>query len=185
MKLKRASFNEYKLIGRLIAFLFFLCTLSLHGAFDAFAGGKCSGSCQRDSYGDLIKYCIVKAARKYNVSPLLIWGIIKVESNFNWRALNRNKNGSYDVGLMQINSSWFEEIKKRGIDPRYLWNPCVNVEVGTWILSRCIARYGYTWEAVGCYHSGNPYRRKVYAYKVYQKIKPYLSYYELGRRIER
>lgn len=118
-----------------------------------------------------IEGCINYSARRYNVSPWIIKSIIKVESNWNPRAFNRNKNGSYDVGIMQINSSWFPKLRKYGIYERYLWDPCINIEVGTWILAQCIHKYGYRWEAVGCYHSSSYSRKTQYAYKVYRVYK--------------
>lgn len=118
----------------------------------------------------VIQKCILKSAYKYNVHPGLIEAIIIVESGFNPLAVNHNKNGSVDVGLMQINSFWFPTLRKYGISVRDLFDPCVNVEVGTWILAQCIARYGYTWEAVGCYNAVNPVKRKRYAWKVYRAL---------------
>jgi len=114
--------------------------------------------------------CFISASQRYNVSLWLLWAIAKVESNFNYKALNKNKDGSFDVGLMQINSRWFPVLKDYGILPRHLWDPCTNVMVGAWILSLCIQKYGYTWDAVGCYHSQTPKRQKKYAYKVMKVI---------------
>jgi soluble lytic murein transglycosylase-like protein len=47
-----------------------------------------------------------KLAGMYKVHPDILRAITKVESNFNPRALNKNQNGTYDIGIMQINSSW-------------------------------------------------------------------------------
>lgn len=118
-----------------------------------------------------IERCINYSAQRYQISPWIIKSIIKVESNWNVRAFNRNKNGSYDVGIMQINSSWFPKLRKYGIYEQHLWDPCVNIEVGTWILAQCIYKYGYRWEAVGCYHSSNYSRKTRYAYKIYKVYK--------------
>ena len=129
------------------------------------AGSLQSGVYPYDAY---LQRCILRSAYKYNVHPGLIEAIIVVESGFNPGAVNYNKDGSVDVGLMQINSFWFPRLKKYGISVRDLFDPCVNVEVGTWILAQCIARYGNTWEAVGCYNAVNPVKRKEYARKVYR-----------------
>ncbi len=114
-------------------------------------------------------FCFEEAGETYGISPLLLWGIAKTESSFNSQAINRNKNGSYDYGVMQINSSWYRTL---GVET---WNslsdPCTNVRVGAWVLAQCIQRHGYNWEAVGCYNSGNPERRKVYAKKVFHQLK--------------
>jgi hypothetical protein len=48
--------------------------------------------------------CWEEAATKYGINAQLLYAIAKTESGLNPQAFNRNKNGSYDVGLMQINS---------------------------------------------------------------------------------
>jgi soluble lytic murein transglycosylase-like protein len=97
------------------------------------------------------RFCFHRAGVMYHVSPDLLKAIARVESGLNPSALNRNRNGSYDYGLMQINSRWYETL---GDDWRHLSDPCYNVLVGAWILRQCIDRYGYTWDAVACYHTG-------------------------------
>ncbi len=113
-------------------------------------------------------FCFEEAGRMYGVSPQLLWAIAKVESNFNPKALNKNKNKSYDFGVMQINSSWAKTLGEE------LWqslgDPCTNVKVGAWVLAQCIQTYGYTWEAVGCYNAKNPHKRARYANKVYNVL---------------
>jgi len=57
-------------------------------------------------------FCFEEAGSQYGISPQLLWSIAKTESNFNPRAINRNSNGTYDYGLMQINSSWAKRLGK-------------------------------------------------------------------------
>ncbi len=116
-------------------------------------------------------FCFEEAGRYYGVSPHLLWAIAKVESNFNPRAINRNKNGTYDIGLMQINSSWLPYLKKHGIDPSLLWEPCYSAHVGAMVLRHCIDTYGYNWKAVDCYNKGKKARENsMYVWKVYQSL---------------
>jgi hypothetical protein len=125
-----------------------------------------------------LQLCFEQAALTYNINPLLLWAIAKVESNFNPNALNKNKDGSYDIGIMQINSSHLKTLKKYGlINKSLIWEPCYNIHVGAWILSKCIQKHGYTWEAIGCYNAVTPWKRKKYSYKVYKTIEPYLKPY--------
>ena len=116
-------------------------------------------------------FCFEEAGRYYGVSPHLLWAIAKVESNLNPRAINRNKNGTDDIGLMQINSSWFAYLKKHGIEPSLLWEPCYNTYVGAMILRHCIDTYGYGWRAVDCYNKGKKARENsMYVWKVYKSL---------------
>lgn len=114
------------------------------------------------------KPCWDQAAAYHNVDPWLLMSIAKVESGFNPSAFNGNRNGSYDLGMMQINSSWFPRLKKMGITQEMLKDACTSTYVGAWILSHNIKQYGYTWRAIGAYNSpkvsiGYKYARKVYA----------------------
>jgi len=116
-------------------------------------------------------YCFEEAGRQYGISPAILWTIAKEESNLNQAAVNLNKNGTYDFGLMQINSWWANIL---GPDTwSALGEPCYNVKVGAWILSRCIQEHGHTWEAIGCYHSRGERRKKKYAWKIYDSLIKY------------
>jgi soluble lytic murein transglycosylase-like protein len=122
-------------------------------------------------------YCFEEAGRYYGVSPRLLWAIAKVESNFNPKALNRNKNGTYDIGLMQINSRWLPVLRRYGLyDDRLIWEPCYNTFVGAWVLRQCINKYGYNWRAVDCYNKGSRAKEtSQYVWRVYKaalKIQP-------------
>jgi len=105
----------------------------------------------------------------YGINPDLLWAIAKVESNFNHGAVSYNKNGSYDYGIMQINSSWYRHL---GHDRwMALADPCYSIYVGAWILKQCINKHGYTWEAVGCYNASSKHKRNKYAWVVYKTLK--------------
>lgn len=119
---------------------------------------------------DRVLACWEEAGARYSVNPYLLYAIAKTESSLNPYAHNRNKNGSYDVGLMQINSSWFPVLRKYGIDEQQLYQPCVNIYVGAWILAQNVQSLGNSWEAVGAYNARNAVRRAQYALKVYKNL---------------
>ncbi|OPY84724.1 MAG: Transglycosylase SLT domain protein [Syntrophorhabdus sp. PtaU1.Bin153] len=113
-------------------------------------------------------FCFEEAGERYGVSPQLLWAIAKTESNFNATAVNYNRNGSFDYGVMQINSSWYREL---GTDRwMRLGDACYNINAGAWILSKCVQRYGYTWAAVGCYNGISKNAGAVYAKRVHQAL---------------
>jgi soluble lytic murein transglycosylase-like protein len=116
--------------------------------------------------------CWDDAAARYGVNPHLLYAIAKTESGLNPKAVNRNKNGSYDVGLMQINSRWLPTLRKYGVDEAQLYDPCISIHVGAWILAQNMQRMGNSWEAVGAYNARNPELRLRYASKVYRNIPP-------------
>ncbi|WP_340621874.1 lytic transglycosylase domain-containing protein [Xenorhabdus siamensis] len=124
------------------------------------------------------KSCFNLAAEKFLIDHRLLIAIAEVESNMNPGAIGYNKENdkiiSEDVGLMQINSSWFPKLESMGITRRMLLeNPCQNIHVGAWILASNISANGINWESVGAYNSGfknaNAPLRMKYAKKVYAR----------------
>ncbi|SEK64410.1 Transglycosylase SLT domain-containing protein [Roseateles sp. YR242] len=119
--------------------------------------------------------CWEQAAQKYNVSPQLLYAIAKTESGLQPKAINRaNGDGSYDIGLMQINSSWLPKLARFGIQEKDLYEPCVSIEVGAWILADNIRTRGMTWAAIAAYNTPNPVRGLEYARRVYANLPPEL-----------
>lgn len=122
--------------------------------------------------------CINKAAIQYHVPATLIISVLKMENGHVGDAI-RNKNGTVDYGPMQINSIWLHEIKKYGYTRESIqYDPCANVCVGTWLLSRAIADDKTLWRGVGNYHSHTfnknaHYRTKVE--KIYTLLTNYLN----------
>ena len=113
----------------------------------------------------LLSFCFEEAGAEYGISPQLLWAIAKKESGFKPHAINYNSNGSFDFGLMQINSSWYDKL---GHDRwMMLGDACFNVKTGAWVLAQCISRYGNTWDAVGCYNSSKKSTRIRYANSIY------------------
>jgi hypothetical protein len=55
---------------------------------------------------------------------------------------------------MQINDAWLPALARFGIAESHLFDACINVHVGAWILADNIRRHGYGWEAVGAYNVG-------------------------------
>nr|WP_309578237.1 type III secretion system invasion protein IagB [Scandinavium hiltneri] len=124
--------------------------------------------------------CWSKAGEDHHVDPWLLLAIAQVESGMNPNAINKNNDGTHDIGLMQINSIHLPTLARRGITQKRLVNePCVSIMVGASILSDMINVYGNNWQAVGAYNAGlkkDRYKQRMkYARKVwnkYQQIKP-------------
>jgi hypothetical protein len=114
-------------------------------------------------------FCFEEAGAEYGINPQILRAIAKVESNFNPIAINKNSNGTYDVGLMQINSSWAATIGKERW--KKLGDACYNTKTGAWILSMCMNKYGYNWKAIGCYNSQTPGKRDRYAKLVFDQLR--------------
>ena len=113
--------------------------------------------------------CFDLASKTYDVPVEILKAIAKVESNNNDLAINVNKNGTRDIGKMQINSIWLTELEKHNIDENDLLDPCQNILVGAWILRRSIDKYGFNWKGIAAYHSATPALNLRYAWKIYKK----------------
>ena len=114
--------------------------------------------------------CWQEAGSRYQVDPALLHAIARTESGLNPAAINRNRNGSIDIGLMQINSAWFPTLAKYGISTQDVWEPCTNIHVGAWVLAQNMQKLGVNWDAVGAYNATTPAKRRAYAWKVYRNL---------------
>lgn len=117
--------------------------------------------------------CFTTASNAYHIPRHVLVAIAKVESGFNPSAYNVNKNGTADIGIMQINSSHVGFLESHGIDRSLLWNPCDNIKIGAWVLATQMARHGRTWRAVGAYNAHDENKRKAYVHKVWLALKGY------------
>ncbi|WP_336768910.1 lytic transglycosylase domain-containing protein [Pantoea endophytica] len=120
--------------------------------------------------------CWEEAGARYGIEPELLQAIAIVESGLNSAAVNKNRNGTMDLGLMQINSSHLPVLGKFNIDRNVLMNnPCQNVMTGAWILAGNMRHFGYSWEAVGAYNAGlaKTKNKKTLREKYIKKVVPH------------
>lgn len=118
--------------------------------------------------------CWDQAARYHGMNPWLLYAIAKVESGHNPAAVSpRNRNGTIDQGLMQINTVHLPRLRRYGIPESALKNACASTYIGAWVLADGFRRYGQSWKAIASYNVGSvdtPRRHAIglnYAKKVY------------------
>lgn len=123
-------------------------------------------------------FCFNEAGARYRVDPLLLRAIARVESGMKPGIIGKNMDGkkllSRDFGLMQINERQIPQLRAMGIlnsEQDLLDNPCLNVQIGAWILAKHLQQCGVNWECLGSYNAGfakgNSPRRMIYARKIY------------------
>ncbi|PUA41484.1 lytic transglycosylase [Pseudomonas protegens] len=132
-------------------------------------------------------FCFKEAGARYREDPLLLESMARQESGLNPQAfnLNKDKHGkvlSIDYGLMQINSVHIPQLIEMGVlksPSDLLNNPCLNVQVGAWVLAKHLQKCGVNWNCLGSYNAGfkesNEEKRVRYARKIY-------SFYEAALR---
>lgn len=111
--------------------------------------------------------CFRRAGARFSLDSKLLKAIAVTESNLNAHAVSKpNANGTVDIGVMQINSSWLPKLAQYGIQKEHLFNPCLNIHVGAWILASNVSLHGATWRSVGLYNSPNISHQTIYVQRV-------------------
>src|ERR1700730_4192030 len=84
---------------------------------------------------------IVKVAREYDLDPRLIKAVVWRESRFQADMTGRNG----ERGLMQVSEvaarDWAAAKGVRDLRPEQLLTPEINLEIGTWYLSKAVQRW--------------------------------------------
>ena len=97
---------------------------------------------------------VEKYAKENDIDPLLIYSIIKTESNFNEKA----KSKSEAVGLMQIMLPTAQDVGKsletQEITEESLYNPEINIKIGIKYFKNLIEKYGNYNLAIIAYNAG-------------------------------
>lgn len=98
---------------------------------------------------------VFEYASQYDVDPLLIYAIMKVESKYDAQAISR----SGAKGLMQImdkTGAWgARQVAIENYTHDILFKPEVNVQIGCWYISRLISQYeGDITMALAAYNAG-------------------------------
>ena len=95
-------------------------------------------------------YCFNEAGQRYGINPHLLKAIAQTESSMKPDIESKTS----DIGLMGINRSWLPKLQKEfGITERDVWEPCINVHIGAWILAHSFKQHGRNWNAVGAYNA--------------------------------
>lgn len=153
---------------RRIAVFAFVALLT-SGAADARAAGPLPPQ-QREN-------CILAASARYQVPADLVRAVIRTEGGTTGKVVvNSATDGSTDMGLMQINTIHLRGaphyLERRGITRDLLVNnECLNIHVGTYILSWELARDDADfWTNVGAYNSRTPRHNTRYKVKVWENL---------------
>ena len=116
--------------------------------------------------------CFAFVSAFYHLPPRVLPSIQGVEGG-RPGLVSANKDGSADLGVMQINSSWIAALSRHTRQPasairhRLLHEPCFNIAVAGAIMRIYLnEENGDLMRAIGDYHSHKPVRNQAYQLKV-------------------
>lgn len=115
----------------------------------------------------LVAKCIARASRGRAWLEKTLWGLRDQEGG--WIGADvANRDGSHDLGPLQVNSWWIPKIAKVTGQPASLvryWlknDACFNVDVARWIFLTALSTTRDYWKAVGAYHSPTATKQRMY-----------------------
>ena len=119
------------------------------------------------AYMQVAVSCAFDVGPKYGVPVNVVMAVAEVEGA-KPNTVSRNRDGSVDVGRMQVNSVHFDQLAQHGITPGHLMEPgCYPVELATWMIARHMqACKSDLWTCVSRYHSKEPRDNAAYRSKL-------------------
>lgn len=120
--------------------------------------------------------CIRRAAADRPWLEKTLWGLRDQEAGWVGAQI-RNRNGTHDLGPLQVNSWWVARIAQQtGRPPAHVryWlihDACFNVDAARWIFLTALASTGDFWKAIGVYHSPTSWRQRRYAHSVSERLR--------------
>lgn len=127
-----------------------------------------------------LQFFTIQQAKLKKIAPDLLYAIMEQESGFDVDCIYRNRNGSTDFGLCQINSSNFGWLREEhGLDPM---NTKDNIRAACIILENALERSdGDLFRALTGYNTGSVGHVNEYAREVLNRYEKNMSY--MRRRI--
>lgn len=114
----------------------------------------------------LTRACLERVSRRYEVHPVILSLIAQVEGGYSGAKIE-NTNGTYDLGLMQVNTIHLEFLSQFGITEKMLQNnDCVSVGYAAYYVRKVTANQTAMgskdyFRAIARYHSKNePYKTR-------------------------
>ena len=107
--------------------------------------------------------CSVAAAIKYEIPANILLAIAEKEGGKPGQWV-RNKNGTYDVGAMQFNTSYLKDLSRYGIKPDHVSaTGCYAYDLAAWRVRLHIKNdQGDVWTRAANYHSRTPKYNAMY-----------------------
>jgi len=108
--------------------------------------------------------CSIAAATKYEVPANIILAVAEKENGRPGQWVRNSSNGSYDVGPLQFNTRYLQDLARYGITAEHVAAAgCYSFELAAWRLRMHIKNdRGDLWTRAANYHSRTPQFNQVY-----------------------
>lgn len=123
--------------------------------------------------------CSIVASIKYQIPANILLAVAEKEGGKPGQWVI-NKNGTYDVGSMQFNTSYLKTLSKYGIDAKHVAaKGCYSYDLAAWRIRMHIKNdQGNIWQRVANYHSRTPKYNEKYRYDLAIKANKWASWLE-------
>lgn len=119
-----------------------------------FQWNNLSETIQKQIYPKKYEQYVDKYSQECDVDNLLVYSIIKVESNFNEKANSHAE----AIGLMQLMENTAVEtyghIEAQTVNVEELYQPEINIKIGTYYFSTLLTQYNNVGLALAAYNAG-------------------------------
>lgn len=107
--------------------------------------------------------CSIQAANHYHIPPLVLLAVAEQEGGKPGQKV-RNSNGTYDYGVMQINTVSLADLQHFGINEHHvLATGCYPYYLAAWRIAGHLQNdQGDIWQRAANYHSRTPFHNRIY-----------------------
>lgn len=123
--------------------------------------------------------CVIAAAVHYEVPANVLLAVAEQERG-RVNTWVRNANGSHDVGVMQFNTTYLNQLNRYGIRPEHVASEgCYAFLLAAWrIKGHLVNDTGGFWTRVANFHSRTPYYNQRYAASVAARANRWATWIE-------
>jgi hypothetical protein len=115
--------------------------------------------------------CSIQAANHYRIPALVLLAVAEQEGGKPGQKV-RNSNGTYDYGVMQINTVSLADLRRFGINENHvLAKGCYPYYLAAWRIAGHIQNdLGDIWQRVANYHSRTPTYNRIYRINLIRRV---------------
>lgn len=123
--------------------------------------------------------CAIAAAVKYDFPANVLLAIAEQEAG-KPNTWSSNRNGTYDVGVMQFNTAYLRQLQRYGIHPEHVASDtCYPYLLAAWRLkTHLVNDRGSFWTRISNYHSQTTYYNQKYAASVAPRAERWATWLE-------